>query len=181
MQPCKVVQPKRCRYSGARCSDRTEQSIKEAAGCENIVSGEGKKVDYDVLAHRTQNEVARVAQINLQGRKGLPPLPVEPEEKLKKKKAHVATVPTLKAGKAKSHGEIEADAGLKATDSPYQKALKRKQAAGRFVEQAQLSLDNSTAREQQAGTLFGNEKKALVNAMAEVDAAGKNLYLRELD
>merc|ERR1711968_138976 len=28
---------------------------------------------------------------------------------------------------------------------------------------------------------MGNEKKALVNAMAEVDAAGKNLYLRELD
>ena len=56
---------------------------------ENGVVSESKKVDYELLAKKTQNEVARVAQINYErAQKGLPPLPVEPEEKLNKTPKH---------------------------------------------------------------------------------------------
>ena len=76
MQPCKVVQPKAMSLSQVHAAVTAQSKVLKRCmeDCENGVSGEGKKVDYDVLAHRTQMRLLAVTTNLARAEKGLPPL-----------------------------------------------------------------------------------------------------------
>ena len=84
------------------------------SNCDKGTVGADGTVDYEKLSKSTQAIVARVAKENYERAvKGLGPLPV-PAEKVK--------VPKIIAPNARGHGEINAEAGILASDTPLTKA-----------------------------------------------------------
>lgn len=143
------------------------------SNCDKGTVGADGTVDYEKLSKSTQAIVARVAKENYERAvKGLGPLPV-PAEKVK--------VPKIIAPNARGHGEINAEAGILASDTPLTKARKHRDAVERHVASARLHLDNATAREEAAKTRFGGLRKALAGAMKEAHDAKADVQQKELD